>query len=410
MKLAGIVAEFNPLHNGHEYIISETRRLTGCESVVIAMSGNYVQRGEPALVDKWSRAEMALKSGADLVIEIPTLFCLGNASQYASAGVALLEALDKSIHICCGSESGDSEGLSFLSSFIKLNGREIDALVKSKIKEGLSYPSAREHAIISLMKERELPKRDIKRAEGLLKKPNDILALEYLMASSGSELRFIERKGSGYDDDYSENFEYQSAGAIRNLIKEKGADSAFYMLRPYVPHHVLEMLKESELCFSHAFTEYLRFAAMQMSAEEIDEAPSGGEGLGYLIKEAALKYDNLEDIIMHCKSKRYTYSRISRLCMQIVLGIKRSDYQHSRPKYIRVLGANKMGRKLLSEIKKKEENDLPIITNINKSKETLDADALKMLSLDVKSSNVYNLALDRNTVKFSDHRMKPIII
>ena len=322
----------------------------------------------------------------------------------------MLEALDKSIHICCGSESGDSEGLRFLSSFIKLNGREIDALVKSKIKEGLSYPSAREHAIISLMKERELPKKDIKRVEGLLKKPNDILTLEYLMASAGSELRFIERKGSGYDDDYSENFEYQSAGAIRNLIKEKGADSAFYMLRPYVPHHVLEMLNESELCFSHAFTEYLRFAAMQMSAEEIDEAPSGGEGLGYLIKEAALKYDNLEDIIMHCKSKRYTYSRISRLCMQIVLGIKRSDYQHSRPKYIRVLGANKMGRKLLSEIKKKEENDLPIITNINKSKETLDADALKMLSLDVKSSDVYNLALDRNTVKFSDHRMKPIII
>ena len=410
MKSAAVVAEFNPLHNGHEYIINETRRLTGCESVIVAMSGNFVQRGEPAIVDKWTRAEMAIKAGADLVVEIPTVFCLGNASQYAAGGVALLEALNKYIYICCGSESADGECLNNLSVFIQDNKIEIESIISAKIKEGMSYPSAREYAILTLMKDRGTSSKDINRAKHILKKPNDILALEYLMAARSSEIMFAERKGAGYDDEFSNEAEYQSAGAIRNLIYERGVNDASDMLSPYLPHSALELLARSELSFSQSYTDVLRYAALSMTADEIDDCPSGGEGLGNLIKEAALKYDNWEEIIKHCKSKRYTYTRISRLCMQIILGIKRSEYNYTRPEYIRVLGSSEKGRKLLAYIKKNEEASLPVITNINKSKDKLSRDALKMLELDVKASDVYNLVLGRDSINYSDYRMKPIII
>ena len=141
LKAAGITAEYNPLHNGHLYHIEETRRITGCDAVVVAMSGDYVQRGEPAIMDKWVRTEHALNSGADLVIEIPVLYCLGNAGQYAGAAVRILEATGKVSHISFGSESGDAEALVRIAHTFRDNEAEIEAAVKSIRNKGFSYPS-----------------------------------------------------------------------------------------------------------------------------------------------------------------------------------------------------------------------------------------------------------------------------
>lgn len=410
MKISGIVAEFNPLHNGHEYIISETRRLTGCESVCIAMSGNYVQRGEPAILDKWTRAETALRAGADLIVEIPTLFCLSDASRYASAGVAILEALNKNMHICCGSESADAVCLNFIAGFMQDNMRSIDRSIAEMIRDGLSYPLAREKALLALMKERRYSSDDINRVKSILGRPNDILALEYAMSAKTSEITYIERKGAGYDDAFSIGPDYQSAGGIRKLISERGMDSAYELLKECIPSFSLNALTENELSLNPAWTGILRYAASMMSPQDIDECPSGGEGLGNLIREAVLKYDSWEDIIMHCKSKRYTYTRLSRLCMQIVLGIGRKDYKSNKPEYIRVLGFSNNGRKLLSRIKREESCSIPIITNINREKMELAADAVKMLELDLRAADVYNMVLGRDSVKYSDFRMKPVII
>ena len=410
MKTAGIVAEFNPLHNGHEYIINETRRLTGCESVCIAMSGDYVQRGEPALVDKWSRSEMALRAGADLVVEIPTLFCLGNAFQYANAGVRLLESIDKNISICCGSESGDLEALRRTADFIKNNRNQIEEEIKDCSKKGISYPAARELAISQLMRGSGLSDDEIASSMKILENPNDILALEYAIAAKSAEILVSKRKGAGYNEEFTDYREFQSAGGIRKVFFEKGANAGFELLQWTMPSYTIDILSDRGMSFGNSWTEVLRYAVMSMSAEEIEDCPSGGEGLGNLLKEAVMCSDSFEDIVMHCKSKRYTYTRISRLCMQVVLGIRRKDYAFSNPEYIRVLGFSEKGRELLAGIKKSETNKIPVITNINKESSKLDEKALKMLGLDVRAADVYNLVLGLDVAKNSDHRKTPILI
>ena len=155
LKAAGITAEYNPLHNGHVYHIEETRRASGCDAVVVAMSGDYVQRGEPAIMNKWVRTEHALRSGADLVLEIPVLFCLGNAGQYASAAVKILEATGKVSHISFGSESGDGEALVRIAKVFRDNGSEIEAAIRSIRGKGFSYPVARALAYSEVMADKK---------------------------------------------------------------------------------------------------------------------------------------------------------------------------------------------------------------------------------------------------------------
>ena len=186
LKAAGITAEYNPLHNGHVYHIEETRRVTGCDAVVVAMSGDYVQRGEPAILDKWVRAEHALKSGADLVIEIPALFCLGNAGQYAGAAVSILEATGKVSHISFGSESGDTEALTRIAGTLRDNEQEIGTVIRSIRGKGFSYPAARSLAyseVRAAIKGTD-PDTDpeILSDIRILDKANDILAIEYIKA------------------------------------------------------------------------------------------------------------------------------------------------------------------------------------------------------------------------------------
>lgn len=217
LKAAGITAEYNPLHNGHIYHIEETRRITGCDAVVVAMSGDYVQRGEPAFMDKWVRAEHALMSGADLVLEIPVLFCLGNAGQYASAAVRILEATGKVKHISFGSESGDTESLLRIAGTLRDNEPEIEAAIKETGSRGLSYPAARARAyaeVSAALKGTDLNQDpEIAHDIRVLENANDILAIEYIKAMQSSEPVVISREGTGYGDPYDERKVYQNATA-----------------------------------------------------------------------------------------------------------------------------------------------------------------------------------------------------
>ena len=197
LKAAGITAEYNPLHNGHLYHIEETRRITGCDAVVVAMSGDYVQRGEPAIMDKWVRTEHALNSGADLVIEIPVLYCLGNAGQYAGAAVRILEATGKVSHISFGSESGDAEALVRIAHTFRDNEAEIEAAVKSIRNKGFSYPAARALAYseVSAARKGTDPATDpeIRGDIRILEKANDILGIEYIKTMQSAEPVVIHR-------------------------------------------------------------------------------------------------------------------------------------------------------------------------------------------------------------------------
>ena len=410
LKAAGITAEYNPLHNGHVYHIEETRRITGCDAVVIAMSGDYVQRGEPAIMDKWARAEHALRSGADLVFEIPVLFCLGNAGQYASAAARILEATGKVTHISFGSESGDTEALKRIAYNLRNHEEEIEAVIKSARTKGLSYPAARALAYSEVMSEikETNPATDpeILGDIQILNKANDILGIEYIKAMISAEPVVIRREGAGYRDPYDERINYQSASALRSQLLN-GCD-----ISDFVPDCTAESLKTCHLTGpdKDKWFDALRYAVLSADAAEIEDCPSGGEGLASLLKANANSASSWDALIREIKSKRYTYTRLSRLCMQLLLGISRSKYETYEPEYIRVLGFNDKGRELLAEMRDEESSDLPVIINVNKSAGALNEKASSLLELDMHAADIYNLMTKGEIGSFSDHIHSPEII
>ena len=422
MKAVGITAEYNPLHNGHVYHIARAKELSGCAAAVVAMSGDFVQRGAPAVMDKWTRAEHALRCGADLVLEIPVLHCLGNAGQYASAGVRILEAAGVSC-ISFGSESGDAEAVAGAAGFIKEHRADMEALIAAYSKDGMNYPAARAKAFAELGGSRK--------GLNVLKNPNDILAAEYIMAMEKAVPVPVKREGAGYKDPSGAGHRFMSATGIRDLLGVGDASAGPIVrerLTEFVPECVMQDLlrpddiKERE----DRLFDLVRYAVMTTPAEVIDDCPSGGEGLGNLLRAEAGKAADLDDLILRVKSKRYTYTRISRLCMQVMLGIRRAEFcTEDGPGYIRVLGFNETGRKILSGLKKgksgasgndsdnsaaphadEEDNkaSLPVITNINKEKSLICGAEELMLRLDVHAADIYNLIAGESVHDLSDHR------
>ena len=410
IKAAGITAEYNPLHNGHLYHIAETRRITGCDAVVVAMSGDFVQRGEPAIMDKWVRTEHALRSGADLVLEIPVLYCLGNAGQYADAAVNILEATGRVTHISFGSESGDAGSLIRIAQTFKENGHEIESSIKTLRKEGFSYPAARELAYSELRAAKKGTNADtdpeILEDIRILNSSNDILAIEYIKAMRTAEPAVIHREGAGYGDPYDERTVYQSSSAIRKQTFSGHDTSRF------IPECTAASLKECHLTGpdQDKWFDFLRYAVLSTDEKTIEDCPSGGEGLALLMKEKAAYAESWTDFVSCIKSKRYTYTRLSRLCMQLVLGISRSRYDAAGPEYLRVLGFNDKGRELLAEMRDRETASLPVIINVNKAAKNLDEKASELLRLDMHAADIYNLITKGKTGSCSDHRHPPVMI
>lgn len=405
MNAVGIIAEYNPLHNGHVYHLNEAKRLAGSEVVVVAMSGDYVQRGEPAILDKWERAEIAISCGADIVLEIPTYFCLGNARQYGAAGVFLLESFGNVTHLVFGSETGDISALKSIADNLGKKAVEIEKEMKAFLKDGLSYPKARAVAYTKIFGKsiNGCAAEDISGDIAILEGSNDILALEYIMACEKMEPVAIARVGAGYYDSVDDIKEFQSATGIRELIHigEK--------IYPYVPDITAYMLDNKINTFVDEWLDILKYCVITSTAEVIDRCPSGGEGIGNRMKTAISDVSSWENFIQTVKSKRYTYTRISRLCMQLILNIDRKKYVRSIPAYIRILGLSERGREMIAEVKKDRKNRLPIITNINREYEELGITGRLLLNLDTRGADIYNLITGRNIKTNSDHRVTPVI-
>ena len=393
MNAVGIIAEYNPLHNGHLYHLEEAKVIAGSDAVVVAMSGDYVQRGEPAILDKWERAQHALLHGADLVVEIPTLFCIGNAAQYARAGVGLLESIGSVSHLAFGSESGDIDSLLLTAVNLDRADAEINAGIAKLIKDGMSYPAARAKVYNEMFPD----------ADDLPDDSNDILALEYIRAAHRLNHIAIKRIGAVYNDCACDDV-FMSASGIR-----KATQSNMSVIN-YVPLDTAISLKEGITTYPDSWLEVLKYAAISMTAEDIDNCPSGGEGLGNRIKSLIIDANSWSELVENVKSKRYTYTRISRLFIQMILGINRREYVSDKPEYLRILGMNDTGRELVAELRNNDDCTLPIITNINKQSEYLDDAAKQQLKLDIHAADVYNLVTGRNQSERSDYRMKPIIV
>lgn len=354
----GIIAEYNPFHNGHLYQLREAQRLTE-QPIVVVMSASFMQRGEPACLSKWLRARLAVENGAALVLELPTAFSLRSAQFFASGGVQLLAATGSVNTLSCGVESPE---LDFGALAQRITSKAAQGRIRSLLSQGKSYAAACAAVLGEAQQEAGVTAMQASSNEGQafagLTKPNDILALEYAKALQATDIKplFIERRGDGYNDREISGT-MSSATAIRQALYKQleGWQQA-------VPASVRQALLDNHPGYDASLLwQLLRYRLRLLSADAIAEACQCSEGLENLLKQAA-QASTLAEALQLCTSKRYTTSRIRRLFMQLLLDVPRWRWEDNAPAYLRVLAFNDTGRQLLKQMKATA--SLPIITGL----------------------------------------------
>lgn len=390
MRSVGIIAEYNPFHNGHQYHLQRSLKETGAEVNIAVISGNFTQRGEPALLDKWTRAEIAVRNGINLVVEMPVLFACNNAGYFARGGVEILENLGCDF-ISFGSESGNIALLQEISRETEAHRSELEGAVKQGVKKGLTYPKARHEAVTALLGEE---------ASEVLSAPNNLLALEYLRFMKSAQPIAVKRQGSGYHE-LTANGDKASATGIRKLLAG-GED-----ISRFVSGITREILTEDSAGFTDEDKLFplLREKILLSSNEELNRIFGAEEGLGNKMKANVRYWKNMDELIEDLKSKRYTRTRITRLLSMALLGVKREDVKNAR-NYIRVLAFDEKGSQYLKEIKKSESCKLPILTNINKEAE-LYPEIKETLEKDILAGDLYNLVCGHDLYANSDYVRMP---
>lgn len=374
MKAVGIIAEYNPFHNGHLYQINKAKELSGADGVVCIMSGNFVQRGQIAICDKWTRAEMALSSGVDLVIELPCYYSLGSAEVFANGGVSSLNALGLIDELWFGSECGDIEKLNEAAIALSNETEQISIDIKKYLDKGMSYPSARTKAY----------SKSLGLDEEIMSAPNNILAIEYIKAINKLNRRISPKTITRYKTEYhstTPSDSFASATAIRKLISD-GKDFSTYI--PIEAYKTWQKAVQNRVApvFESALDNVVLYKLRSMPLRELANINDVTEGLEYRIKEAAVKSTSACELINIVKTKRYTTSRISRIIWSAVIGIKESPFI-KKPEYIRVLGLNKTGAKILAKAKKNA--TLPIITKMA----DFDISSSELIAYDIAATDLF---------------------
>ena len=399
MKVLGIVAEYNPFHNGHLYHLEQSKAACGADCAVSVMSGNFIQRGEPAIVEKRARAEMALRAGIDLVLELPVVYAMSSAEYFAYAAVKILDNLGTVDYLCFGSESGNLDTLDMIADILVREPLEFKVLLRKSLAAGKSYPSAREAALKAYIAER--PGTGIQ-IEGIMKNSNNILGIEYLKAlkrlNSGILPLTIKRHGNTYNN-ANLTGDFSSATSIRSHIRQNPGTASLKGLESVLPTSSLEIL-ESEFkqgrgpVFPEAFGSILLSGLRRMTNAEIKALPYVSEGLENRIKEAAENSLSLEGLLDGIGTRRYTDTRIQRSLFSLLTGMTGSEFdrfnEFGGPQYIRILGFNDQGRQLLSKAGKKAL--LPIITKAADYKSSCNPLLSRMLEIEAASTDQYVLA------------------
>lgn len=393
MKACGIIAEYNPFHNGHLYQLEEAKKRTGAEVIIVVMSGNFLQRGEPAIVDKWKRAKMALAGGADLILELPVSYSVQPADLFAKGAIEILAGLGCA-SLSFGAESSNGETFKKAAKLLIEYSEDIDDQFKKQNEKGKPYAVRMEQAIAAV-----IPSFPIN-----LSKPNNQLGLAYAKENyyHGDRFHFevIGRKQAEYHDvNLSENTTIASATAIRkqllNPLNVQNSSQAF------MPATSLELLNQSQLINWNNYWRLLKYQILSSSLKELQQIYQMEEGLEYRLKKAVQSADSFERFIQTVKNKRMTRTRLQRLCVYVLLQIKHSDLAAlNQMPTSRILGFSPLGQQYLSEVKKS--SSVNLLTKINK----LTKDNW---SLDIKAGEVYQLALDNVKLK-QDFNRKPLNI
>ena len=412
MKTVGIIAEYNPFHTGHEYQITYTKEKLGADFVVVAMSGDFVQRGTPALFSKYTRAKMALLCGADLVLELPVSVSTASAELFAKGGVQLLDSLGVIDELCFGSECGDAQALMELAEIFTEEPVEFKSALRQNLKNGLAFPKARSMAIAAV-----LP--DSHKFQQLLSSPNNILGIEYCKAilreHSAITPVAIKREGNAYHENTLSENSFPSASAIRNALfnPHTDRDSLLKLSRQFLPPSCQELflqtIQEGLFLGESDFDLLYRYCLLQETEENLCTYLDMSPSLTRRVLACKNQYETFSQFTLLLKTKEITHTRIQRALLHILLHIQ--DTPATIP-YARVLGFRKSSSALLNKIKK--QGTIPLLTKLSDAKKILEqnSDFLKILRETTFASNLYEttIAQKKNTACIHEYSQQIIIL
>ena len=400
MKIVGVIAEYNPFHNGHQFHIQKAKELACADAVIVVMSGNFVQRGVPAIMPKYVRTTSALQEGASMVIELPVCYATGTAEQFALGAVSILDKLGCVDAICFGSECGNITTLQTLSDVLFEEPAEYKTALQSALRSGLSFPAARQTAMKALYPEQDM--------HSILEHPNNILAIEYLKAlrklNSNIIPLTIPRQGAGYHDPQLQEH-YSSASAIRTQILA----NSYEEIKSQIPKASFELYKEYFQTHSSVISDdcslLLKYKLLSETKESLMLYSDVSEELANRICNCKNNYVCFNQFCELLKTKEVTYSRISRALLHIILGIKKTHL--TEIEYARVLGFCQKDVSIFTDIK--NSTSLSLVSQ-SADVQYLSSKGKQMLDLDIYAANVYeSLVSYKNHTPYKNEFEHPMI-
>lgn len=393
MKVVGVIAEYNPFHNGHAYQIKKAKEITKADYCIVLMSGDFVQRGSPACFDKWLRTKMALAGGADAVLELPVHFATGSAEYFAKGSIRILDGLGIVDALCFGSENGDAALLSVIAKLLLKEPDFYQMKLKTYLKEGLNFPVARKKALQSCLSVENT--KDFEPLLPLLDEPNNILGIEYLKALQDYKSKIIpysiKRKGAGYHASDLSSSHFCSATAIRNHLKHAQTLNG---LETYLPSSAISLLaqEQEKVTFieENDLSALLRYSILQYSKSELADFFDVTTELANCIYKLRHEYFSFQEFAMHLKQKQYTMTRIWRALLHIILKIETRELHDllklEKPPYVRLLGFRKSATYFIKKIQ--ENSSIPILTKIATAKRILSEKEFCFLKTDLFASHL----------------------
>lgn len=403
MKITGIIAEYNPFHNGHLYQIRKIREETDTDFIIVAMSGDFVQRGMPAIVDKYTRAKMALACGADLVVELPVIWATASAEYFATAGVRLFEQTGCVDRLCFGAETSDIALLNRISNCLTWEPDFYRDVLNAQLKSGKNFPSARAAALTEFLGDADGT------LSAVLSSPNNILAIEYLKALASGTGNIspypIVREGNRYHSKSISGI-HPSATAIRSLVAGKAASLSALQseqLSNAMPAPALSVFSEAlsagKITDADDFSSILRYLLLSRSVEELAATPDCNPDIARRLKGNLFSFTDFTQFTALNQTKDTTGTRISRIFTHQLLGISDTDYTVAKESgivpYIRPLGFRKSSSAVLSQIKKQA--SVPLIGKLADARQKLSASAFSVLEKDIFAADLYEQVLSQKT-------------
>ncbi len=400
MKICAIICEYNPLHYGHLYHIQKAKELSGCDAVMCIQAGNFTQRGEPAITNKYVRARMALEAGADIVVQIPTAYCCSSAEIFALAGVKIANSFDDVTHLAFGCETENFELLKEIAKYFANEPKEYKEKLKKFLDMGDSLPVSRQKAIEELMKEDKVEFSEITETLNILTKPNNILAIEYLKAlirtKSKIEPIFTTRSNSDYNS-ADLNGKDSSATAIRTKLLSKQKIKSIKKLVPSFTYRLLkDDMDEYGLPDLNLYNDLCSYVVKTSLASDYKNVYDVSEGIENRFLESAKKFKDFNELLLDVKTKRYTYTRLKRIVLRLLLKIDKNIvseiYKMDKLPFIKVLAFNAEKKDCLSSV---SANTNLIIRNSNIVRNPSE-EYVTLANIEDRANAVFNLLLKKS--------------